>query len=155
VVFNIQDEDFYHALRDPRNETGNFMPQVFYESNTQGVGIMYRAIDTPGLFRLLRDHDFGGQSCRLKLDIRDSFFPENDASTVVYFDRGRPTVEDGADYDLKISMDVADFSSLIMGAVRFRSLFNYGLAAISDPGAVATIDRLFRTEQKPVCTTPF
>jgi predicted acetyltransferase len=155
VVFNTQDEDFYHALRDPRNETGNFLPLVYHETNTQGVGIMYRVIDTDGLFRLLQGHTFGEQECRLKLTIRDSFYPTNDGSTIVHFTAGRPTVKHDAGYDVEVSMDVADFSSLIMGSVRFRSLYDYGLAEISDQRAVAAIDRLFRTEAKPVCTTPF
>jgi predicted acetyltransferase len=156
VVFNTQDEDFYHALRDPRNETGNLLPDVYHESNTQGVGIMYRVIDTAGLFRLLRNHDFGGQDCNLKLVIRDSFFPEHDGSAVISFTRGRPSVRAAdADYDVEVGLDVADFSSLVMGTVRFTSLYNYDLAEISDPRAIPTIDRLFRAERKPICTTPF
>jgi len=155
VIFHTQDEDFYHALRDPRNETGNMVPQVSHETSTQGVGIMYRVIDMPGLFRLLAGHDFGGQSCRLKLTVRDSFFPENSGSSTVCFSRGRPEIVDGGQHDVEVGLDVADFSSLIMGSARFRSLYNYGLADISEPSAVDTIDRLFRTEAKPVCTTPF
>ncbi len=112
-------------------------------------------IDTPGLFSLLKGHDFGGQSCRLKLDIRDSFFPENDGSTIVHFTHGQPTVAENGEYDVAVGFDVAEFSSLVMGSVRFRSLVQYGLATISDPGAVDTIDRLFRTDKKPICTTPF
>jgi predicted acetyltransferase len=155
VIFHTQDEDFYHALSDPRNGTDNMVPQVAHETSTQGIGIMYRVIDTPGLFRLLGEHNFGGQSCRLKLDIHDSFFPENEGSTIVHFRQGRPEVVEGGDYDLAVELDVADFSSLIMGSVRFRSLVQYGLATISDSSMVDAIDRLFRTERKPMCTTPF
>jgi predicted acetyltransferase len=156
VIFNTQDEDFYHALRDPRNGSGNLIPDVYHESSAQGVGIMYRVLDTAGLFGRLRDHDFGGQNCRLKLAIHDSFFPENDGDTVIHFTRGRPSVRDIDDaYDVEVGLDVADFSSLVMGTVRFRSLYDYGLAEISDASAIATIDCLFRVEQKPICTTPF
>jgi predicted acetyltransferase len=155
VIFRTQDEDFYHALRDPRNGTGNLIPDVYHESNTQGVGIMYRVIDTAGLFEQLRDHDFGGQDYKLKLTVRDSFFSENDGSVVVHFTRGRPAVQKHGDYDVEVGLDVADFSSLIMGAVRFSSLYDYSLAEISDLSAIDTIDRLFRTERKPICTTPF
>jgi hypothetical protein len=64
-------------------------------------------------------------------------------------------VQPGGDYDVEVGLDVADFSALVMGTVRFRSLHDYGLAEISDPGAIDTLDRLFRTERKPICTTPF
>ena len=155
VIFNTQDEDFYHALRDPGNGTGNLLPSIYHESNTQGVGIMYRVIDTPGTFDLLRDHDFGVEDCTLKLTIRDSFFSENGSSTILQFRQGRPSVQAGGEYNIEVALDVAEFSSLLMGAVRFTSLYKYGLAAISDPSEVDTIDRLFRTGTKPVCTTPF
>jgi len=155
VVFNTQDEDFYHALRDPRNGTGKLIPDIYHESNTQGVGIMYRVLDTPGIFMLLRDHKFGVEDCTIKLTIRDSFLPENDGSTILQFREGRPSVQTGGEYDIEIALDVAEFSSLLMGAVRFTSLYNYGLVEISDQSEVDTIDRLFRTERKPICTTPF
>jgi predicted acetyltransferase len=155
VIFNTQDEDFYHALRDPRNGSGNLLPDVYHESNTQGVGIMYRVIDTPGVFRLLRNHDFGGQDCALKLTVRDSFFPENDGSTIVHFRQGRPSVQPSGEHDVEVGLDVAEFSSLLMGSVRFSSLYRYGLAEISNDRAVDQIDRLFAVAAKPICTTPF
>jgi predicted acetyltransferase len=155
VIFQTQDEDFHHALRDPRNGTENLFPSVYHESNIQGVGIMYRVIDTKGIFGLLRDHNFGNQDCKLKLALRDSFLAENDGSTVVHFRQGRPALQDDADYDIEVGLDIADFSSLLMGAVRFKSLYMYGLADISDERAVDTVDRLFMTEAKPICMTPF
>ncbi len=50
---------------------------------------------------------------------------------------------------------MAEFSSLLMGSVRFSSLYRYGLAEISDQGAVDQIDKLFGVAAKPICTTPF
>ena len=116
---------------------------------------MYRVIDTKGIFGLLRDHNFGNKDCKLKLALRDSFLAENDGSTVVHFRQGRPTLRDDADYDIEVGLDIADFSSLLMGAVRFKSLYKYGLAEISDERAIDTVDRLFMTEAKPICMTPF
>lgn len=155
VIFNTQDEDFYQALRDPSNGTGRLLPSVYHESSAQGVGIMYRVLDAPGIFGLLRNHYFDAADCTLKLTIRDSFFPANDGSTIIQFRQGRATVQAGGEYDIEVALDVAEFSSLLMGAVRFTSLYNYGLAQISDQSEVDTIDRIFRTRTKPVCTTPF
>jgi Sterol carrier protein domain/Acetyltransferase (GNAT) domain len=155
IVFNTQDEYFHYLLRDPRNGSDNLIPHVYHETNTQGVGLMYRVIDTSGLFRLLADHNFGDQSCRLKLTVDDDFFPENNTSTIIDFTNGRPQI--GADDAgaVAVRLSVADVSSLIVGSVRFKSLYAYGLADVSEPSAVTLIDRLFRTEQKPICTTPF
>jgi predicted acetyltransferase len=155
VVFNTQDEYFHYLLSDPRNGSDNLLPHVYHESNTQGVGIMYRVIDTAGIFKVLGDHNFGGQSCRLKLSIGDTFFQENAGSTVIHFESGRPRPGAGQDYDVEVRLDVSDFSSLLMGAVDFSSLYAYGRADISDPQYVDTVQRLFSTQQKPLCTTPF
>ncbi len=46
VVINIVDDDFHNIFLDPRNGTNNVMPSVYHESNTCGVGVMYRALDT-------------------------------------------------------------------------------------------------------------
>lgn len=155
IIFNTQDETFHHLLSDPRNETGNILPPVFHESNAQGVGIMYRVINTPRLFKVLAGHNFGGQSCRLKLSLVDSFFPENGDSTIIHFVAGRAELALNDDYDVEVALDVAEFSSLITGVVSFRQLVNYGLAYISDDAYLETVHALFYTEQKPWCMTPF
>ncbi|HEX2916267.1 MAG TPA: GNAT family N-acetyltransferase [Chloroflexia bacterium] len=157
IVFNIQDDYFHHILLDPRNNTDNMIPSVYHESNTQGVGIMYRVLDTRGFFRLLSQHNFNGQSCKLKLTVRDSFFPANNGSLIVHFKEGLAELEpeDSSAYEVEIALDVAEFSSLVMGAVDFKQLYRYGLVTLSDPGYVSTLHRLFQTEERPVCTTPF
>jgi predicted acetyltransferase len=104
---------------------------------------------------LLRERNFGGQTCRLKLTIEDSFLPENAGSAFLRFEDGRLHLMDDGGYDVEVCMDVAEFSSLLVGAVNFRSLHKYGLAEISDPGYVGTIDKVFAVEDKPICTTAF
>jgi predicted acetyltransferase len=156
IVFNTQEEGFHFIPADPRNGTDNILyPPSYHETNAQGLGMMYRVIDTPGVFALLRDHDFGGQSCTLRLTVRDSFFPVNDGDTTIRFTGGAARIVESAAHDIAVALDVADFSSLLMGAVRFRSLYNYGRATIGDPAHVATVDRLFAAEQPPISTTGF
>ncbi len=53
IFFNLHDDSFHHLLFDPRNGTDNPIATLYQESNTQGVGIMYRvvnvrAVRTPG-----------------------------------------------------------------------------------------------------------
>ncbi len=155
IIITTQDEDFHFALTDPRNGTDRLIPSVYHESNTQGVGIMYRVLDTRAIFEALRAHSFGGQTCRLKVNIIDTFLePHNDAVTIQFTDGLPRLAEDGA-HDVEIRLDVAEFSSLLMGTVSFTSLHTYGLAEISDTAYLDTVDRLFHVHRKPVCTTPF
>ena len=155
VILETQDEFFHHLLLDPRNDSASLIPSVFHESNIQGVGIMVRVVDVPGVFRRLSERDFGGQTCRIKLTIGDSFLPENAGSTCLCFEGGRLRTMGEGECDVEVRLDVSEFSSLLMGAVNFKSLYRYGLAGISDPGYVHVVDRVFAVEDKPVCTTAF
>ncbi len=155
IIFDTQDEYFHHLLLDPRNDSPRLVPSVYHESNVQGVGIMYRVTDVHRIFDLLKERNFGGQTCRLKLTIRDSFLPENADSTLLYFEDGRLRFSGDGSHDVEVRMDIAEFSSLLVGTARLRSLYNYRLADISNPDYVDVIDRIFAAEDKPICMTPF
>jgi predicted acetyltransferase len=155
VFFPTQDEFFHFLLLDPRDGSENLIPILGHQTNTQGVGIMYRVIDTRGVFELLKDHNFGNQNCRLRLFIRDSFLKDNEGELIVHFKGGRPSVKRHADFDVEVRIDVADFSSLLMGSVNYHSLFEYGLSDISDKRYVDNVTKIFGVEQKPICHTIF
>jgi predicted acetyltransferase len=116
---------------------------------------MYRVIDTAGLFETLAQRDFNGQSCRLKIAARDSFLPENDGAVVVHFEDGRARLVEGGKHEAEVRLDIAEFSSLVMGVVPFKRLYTYGLAEISDARYLPVVNRLFETDEPPVCMTRF
>jgi predicted acetyltransferase len=155
VIFSTQDESFHFVPHDPRDGSENMIPIIGHQTNTQGIGIMYRVIDTRRVFKLLKDHNFGDQSCRLRLSISDSFMEGDEAKLVVHFKDGKPSVKKHADYEVEVRIDIADFSSLLMGSVDYRNLFEYGLSDISDERYVDTVARIFQVEQKPICHTIF
>jgi len=155
IIFNTQDDEFHFLLSDPRNGTGNMLPHVFHESHVSGVGIMYRVLDLPGLLAKLAQVSFGDVTCTLKLSISDSFLPENASSVVVRFVEGRPTLQPDGDYEVALRLDVAECSSLLVGATRCSSLYRYGLAEVSDTGYLPLLDRLFSSVAKPMCVTRF
>ena len=165
IVFWTQEEDFQYLFLDPRNGSDYLMPRIYHASNVQGIGLMYRVLDTELLLRMLSQegHSFGGQTCRLYLEITDSFLPDNNGTVVVELEgghiqavaRAEPHRHSSPETDLVIQLDVADFSSLMLGAVGFKTLYTYGLASLSDPEALDRVDRLFRTEARPRCVTAF
>lgn len=155
VIVNTQDEYFHYLLLDPRSNSHQLIPDVYHESNTQGVGLMYRVIDVPGIFDLLHERNFGGQTCTLELHVVDSFLPENAGSTLLRFDEGLVQRMDSGEHDVSLRLDIAEFSSLLAGSADFYSLLRYGLAEISEPAYIHTINRIFSVEQKPICTTSF
>jgi predicted acetyltransferase len=155
IIINTFDETFHHLLSDPRNDSEHTIHPVYLESNTQGTGLMYRVIDTPALFQTLSSHSFGGQSCKLRLTIEDDFLPLNSGSIDLKFVEGRPSPDVEDDPEAEVRMRIGEFSSLLLGVVRFEDLWTYGLANISNPDYVEIVDALFRTDRKPVCVTQF
>lgn len=155
IVINTQDEYFHYLLNDPRDESDNNFAPVYHQSNLQGVGLMYRIIDTALFFGQLEGHSFNNENIKLKLNIVDSFVEENSKPIIVEFKNGKPLVVGGMNYDAEISMDISDFSAMAMGCVEFRALFRLGLAEISDKSYAETVNNLFKTKDKPICTTIF
>ncbi len=155
VVLCTPDDDFYFALSDVTNGSGNIFPSVNHESHISGVGIMYRVLSLRRLFEALTGHDFGGVDLKLKLSIRDSFWPKNAGSYLLSFKGGKVSIADGGDADCEIGLDIAEFSSMVLGAVRFESLLRYGLATISDNSLANVVDDAFACAEKPFCLTGF
>lgn len=155
IIINTQDEFFHHLLSNVRSKSSNLIPHVFHESNVQGVGIMYRIINLKNVFKDLDNHNFGNETCRLKLTIHDNLVKENNGSTFICFNKGSAKLSAQEEYDVEISMDISDFSSMFMGVVSFKSLYMYGLADISDENCIGMIDRIFAVDRKPMCIAKF
>jgi predicted acetyltransferase len=155
IVFNTQDDSFHLLLGDVRDGSHVLIPSVYHRSNAQGVGIMYRVTDVRRAFELLHSARFGEQPITLRITVADSFLPENAGSVTVGFGDRHPVITQDATPDAEITLDVAEFSSLLMGAADFRSLYGYGLAEISDTALVEPVTSLFATDEKPLCMTHF
>ncbi|MHA2039676.1 MAG: GNAT family N-acetyltransferase, partial [Promethearchaeota archaeon] len=130
IVYNTPDDHFHHLLFDPRSKGNKSFFHISQESNIQGVGMMYRVIDTSRIFELLKDHNFGNQTLKLKITLIDTFLPENEGSIMLNFQKGTVSVLSDNAFDVEIRLKVADFSSLILGVISFRKLYNYNIAEI-------------------------
>ncbi|MBN1966561.1 MAG: GNAT family N-acetyltransferase [Anaerolineae bacterium] len=155
MVYTTHDDSFQHVLYDPRSDADNMIPSVYHQSDIAGVGLMYRVVDVPGMFRALEDHDFGGQTVRLRLDVRDSFMPANAGPTIVHVANGQARVVEDGEADVTLSLDVSDLSSLVMGVVPLRTLYHYGMADLSNVAYLPVLDALFHADAGPVCMTHF
>lgn len=155
VIVNTQDENFRFALRDPRNNSNKLLVSVYHECGTQGTGIMYRVINVSKLFYDLKDHNFNNQSCKLKLNITDTFLQENNRSYIVNFNDGRAICIDEGEYEVELSIDIADFSSLITCSVDLKSLYKYGMARLSRETYLNKLNTIFSSDERPKCLTAF
>jgi len=155
VIITAQDENFFYLFDDPTNGKIDSFETAALESCVTAVGCMYRVLDVRGIFSELSACDFGGVTCKLKITISDDFYESNDGSTIVHFYNGRVHAAEDESFDVAISLNVANFSSLLVGAVRFNSLYNYGLVKLSDPLYREKVDRLFSTDRYPRSDTFF
>ncbi|MBU8933238.1 MAG: GNAT family N-acetyltransferase [candidate division Zixibacteria bacterium] len=155
VIIDSYDDDFHFLPTNPRNRSGRMIPPVHHECHRSGVGIMYRVLSLPHLFEALTDRHFDGDNQTIGFDLSDTFLPENDDRYNIVFEDGRARFDKTGSSQVDIALSVADFSSLIMGAVNFRSLIQYSLATISDNSQLDAIDRLFSVHRKPVTFADF
>ncbi len=155
IIYNTFDNDFHFSLSDPRNGSPTLF-RTSQETNISGVGIMYRIINAEKLFQKLKNHNFGDQTLTLKMNIDDDFFPPNSRSLIIAFKNGMPEVKSNStSFDVETSINVSNFSSLIMGAVPFKKLHNYGLVTISDENFIDDVNKLFQCETPPITLEQF
>ena len=155
IIYETQDDCFHHILADPRDGSGKLLAGLWHQTNTQGTGIMYRVIDLARLIEVWGDRDFGGVTVTIRLDLTDTFLPENSGSYRLVVNGGRVRLEPGGAVDVAIGMDISDFSSLAVGAVNFGRLHAYGRVTISDEAFVPLVSRLLRAAAPPWCLTSF
>lgn len=155
IIVDTQDSDFHYLLHDPRNGSERIIPSVYHESNSQGVGFMFRIIDIQRFFESLTFPCFGHGTCTIKIDTFDGFFPENTGSIILRFDQGTVQHTPTGSPDAQLRLSIGHLSSLLAGTVRFGSLWRYGLVTVSNPECVQTLGGIFATEHQPRCTTAF
>ncbi len=149
-----QDEDFYFNLNNPYNGQKSLVP-LHHQSNVEEVGISYRIINVARFFEQMKERNFGDATLTLKITIEDSFYPQNTGSTIVQFEDGNATVlSESENIDATISLGIAEFSSLVMGVIGFKKLYDYGLAEVTNKMYILTLDKLFASP-KPICLTWF
>lgn len=155
VIWNTQEENAHFLTEDPRNGSHNLIPSVYHESNTSGVGLMYRVINVKGIFEDLKDHNFNLVNAKLKLKIIDSLLPQNNLELILQAEDGWVKLVENGDYEVEVSLDVSDFSSLLMGAVTFKELYFFGKAKLSHHSEWVKMNQLFAVTEKPRCITAF
>lgn len=148
VIINTPDEYLYYLL----GEGTNGLNQI--EICKCNVDNMFRVSNVAGLFKELHEVNFNDQDIILCINLLDSFLPSNQKSTIIQFTNGYPHEIDDKSITpaLEITMDVSNFSSLIVGAIDVNALCRMGLITLSDPGKQSELEKLFALSSKPLCT---
>ena len=156
IIYNTQDNEFHHLLADPRNG-GNHLFLTAQECNLQGVGIMYRVLNVEKFLASLKSNFLNiSNHITVSFKINDSFLTKNEKEYHVQFEKGfLESLPEDSKTDVQIEIDIADFSSLIMGTVNFSTLYYSELVKISQPKFISTLDALFRNGISPITIEQF
>lgn len=148
VIINTPDEYLYYLLGEGTNGLNKI------EICKCGVDNMFRVSNVARLFKELHEVNFNDQDITLCISLLDSFFPSNQNSTIIQFQKGYPHVIEDKNIipSLEITMDVSNFSSLMVGAIDVNALCRMGLITLSDPGRLSELEKLFALSSKPLCT---
>ncbi|HHH84586.1 MAG TPA: GNAT family N-acetyltransferase, partial [Firmicutes bacterium] len=87
VVYRTFDAEEYHSLTDPRDPTGDLVPDVYHTSHRGAVGLMYRIGDTEGFFRETQFPAPEGWK-GLALEITDTLLGEEPVTGVLTEEKG-------------------------------------------------------------------
>lgn len=155
IIVNTTDEYFHYLASNAANGEYDAFNSTENEFCVSATGLMYRILDVKRLFEALSTHNFNNQSCKLKLNIIDDFFKPNHGSIIIHFKEGISAICHNEDYEAQVTLKVSDFSSMIMGAINFKTLVEYGLAQISDDEYIDIVNNIFAVDKKPMCITYF
>ncbi|WP_433742249.1 GNAT family N-acetyltransferase [Falsibacillus pallidus] len=157
IIINTQDESFHMIFDDPRNGTDHLIPSVYHETNKSGAGIMYRAVDPAVLINIIGMESNPAADFTCKLFIHDSFYLTGEKEWILSNQNHILSLKEneGEECGFTMEIDIADFSSMIMGAVSPAKLYQYGKLSISKPESIHHIQTVFSNLKRPVCMTAF
>jgi predicted acetyltransferase len=143
VILNSQDPHLAFMFKDPRNSSNHLIPSVYHETNTSGVGLMYRIINSEEFLKeVIHEKEI---PVPFKLIIKDSFLS---GEPITHF-----ILSEG--YQFEVEIDVSDLSSLLMGAIDVNHLYQYGLLKMDNPQYLYVVEKAFNMGIEPICTTAF
>lgn len=153
VIFNTMDENFHYLFDNPLNDSLNYIPYGFIESNTQAVGIMYKIFDIRLAFKQLHYRNYNNESINIRFIVEDELKKKDD-EIIVNFKNGRASIDE-EHYDGSVKMKLANFSSLFLASTTVIGLYKLGLLELDNLDLLEKLDRAFYSSDKPVCYTDF
>ncbi|WP_430787066.1 GNAT family N-acetyltransferase [Virgibacillus flavescens] len=161
VIINSNHDDLLHFVHAPESDMNPMIDTVPSVDNkhvaNQGVGVMYRVLNTRGFFEELhnKNHLFGKVSLPVKFEVDDDLQTDESKNVTVTFLEGKIKEITNQPSDVVVKIGISAFSSLVMGAVTFKTLHKWGEVEISRSEYVNQIQQLFLMDEKPVCTKAF
>ncbi len=150
------DEDLIYSLDNLNNPFDT--SEIFggaHVGQKVGYGLMYRVLDLERFVNILGKRDFNGANLSLVFNISDTMLEKNNRRFDLNLENGRISNTKSAQNSIEIKLDIADFSSLMMGSISLESLYRHQRADISEPKKTPATDAALKPVEKPRCWTMF
>ncbi|WP_164908509.1 GNAT family N-acetyltransferase [Halobacillus litoralis] len=151
IHFPTFDKDFSYLLNDPVHTDENLIFGIYHKTSVQGKGLMYRVLDMDGFIEKTNPNRFGEETVRVGWKVADTLLEET-YDRVWQFTKGEASLTDDP-AEVTVTIDIGNFSSLMMGCVTLESLLNSGSASVE--GEEEKVLNLFQGLQTPQCWTFF
>ncbi|KAI9349052.1 acyl-CoA N-acyltransferase [Obelidium mucronatum] len=161
IKITTQETDLFRLLSDPRS--AHTAGEQFgingcgRESAKQTVALMYKVVNLEKLFsEYFSDRDFNGvDGLKLWIRMEDTLTPEMNPPVLVSFENGAAIVlavggDHSSEADAVLDIGVAEFSSLVVGAVSLKVLARYGKAFVSPIDKLPAVGKAFSSEDLPI-----
>ncbi|WP_082232601.1 GNAT family N-acetyltransferase [Halobacillus massiliensis] len=151
ITFPTYDEDIAFFLKDPRYKADRMIHRLYHKTHETGTGLMYRIVDLPLFMNYIYDHSFGPASVTINFIINDSFSNQQQSYCYTFKNGQASQADSSTPWAVKLSLDIAELSSLLMGCISLEKLLDYRKAEIdgSEQGIKQAI-KLFAFPEKPV-----
>lgn len=156
VLLETQDPHFSEYFDDPSSDDLNTFQTRHQELYRVGVGMMYRVISMEQVLEFLTEKGIPEAFPTLCIDVKDRLLPNQEGTYYVYREENRlaysrkPRVP-----EVTMTIDIADFSALVMGSAKLGSLLFSGKVTLSDHRCLPALAELLEAEAAPVCLSRF
>ncbi|KAJ3120454.1 hypothetical protein HK100_012786 [Physocladia obscura] len=155
IKIKSQDTDFFRLLEDPRGANSSQQ----HVASSQSVGMMYKVVNIVKLFsEYFIDRDFNGVDLTVLIRVQDTLTPEMNPEIVVSFVKGHATVvKSGSETTVNanetteatLDIGIAEFSTLVVGAIDLKTLIKYGKAIVVPADKERVVTKAFWSEDLP------
>ncbi|MEN1758848.1 GNAT family N-acetyltransferase [Anoxynatronum sibiricum] len=156
VLLETQDPHFSEYFDDPSSDDFSTFQTRHQEICRLGVGMMYRVINMEHVLGVLTEKGIPEAFPNLCIDVKDRLLPNQEGAYYLYKEGNQLAFSRQSRVpEVTMTIDIADFSALVMGSVKLGSLLFSGKVTLSNHKYLPVLAVLLDAGAVPVCLSRF
>lgn len=153
----LSPDEYLHVMfKNPDTGENRAHDGCIHEIGRKTMGYMVRIFDIRQYFSVQTHCEVPvSRPFTLALQVRDTFLEHNNGTFLLEVTGGTVTLTETGTPDVTLSTQIADLSSLVMGAIPLREFLAYDRMTLSDPSYAEDIQRAIGWSVKPKNLTYF